>query len=119
MREGFYKVDYAGVWGLGFAVLVFDSGVVVGADAMGGTYDGTYEWNPATSQLHVQVQVKIPAGVTVVQGQIAPEGGLTFTASCSFSREARNDVVQATTELGPVEVAIDLLRTFQVTRNVG
>ena len=74
--------------------------------------DGTYEWNPATSQLHVQVQVKIPAGVTIVQGQIAPEGGLTFTASCSFSREARNDVVQATTELGPVEVAIDLLRTF-------
>ena len=112
MREGFYKVDYAGAWGLGFAVLVFDSGVVVGADAMGGTYDGTYEWNPVTSQLDVQVQVKIPAGVTVVQGQVAPEGGLTFSASCSFSREARNEIVKATTELGDVHVAIDLLRAF-------
>ena len=112
MREGFYKVDYAGTWGLGFAVMVFDSGVVVGADAMGGTYDGTYEWNPATSQLDVQVQVKIPAGVTVVQGEVAPEGGLTFSASCSFSREARNEIVKATTELGDVQVAIDLLRAF-------
>ena len=41
-----------------------------------------------------------------------PAGMSAATASCSFSREARNDVVQATTELGPVEVAIDLLRTF-------
>ena len=112
MREGFYKVDYAGVWGLGFAVLAFDSGVVVGADALGGSYDGTYEWNPATSQLDVQVQIQVPAGVTVVQGQVAPEGGLTFTASCSFPREARNEVVRAKTDLGEVNVAINLLRAF-------
>ena len=36
MREGFYRVDYQGVEGLGFAVIALDSGMVVGADVTGG-----------------------------------------------------------------------------------
>lgn len=113
MQEGFYRIDYAGAAGLGFALLAMDSGVVLGTDIMGSFYDGTYNWNPRTSQLDVQVTVKVLPGVTVVQGTVAPEDGLTFTGSCSFSREARNEVVEATTSLGPVKVAIDLLRPFE------
>ena len=112
MREGIYKVDYAGEMGLGFALLVIETGMVVGADAMGGTYDGTYEWNERTATLDVDVEVRVPEGVQLVQGQMAPAGGLTFRASCSFSREAVKEVVIARTEYGPVSVVIDLLRPF-------
>ena len=112
MREGIYKVDYAGRMGLGFAVLVIDTGMVVGADAMGGTYDGTYSWNEVTRRVDVIVNVKVPEGVMLVQGQVAPAGGLTFDVSCSFSREAVNELVPANTDFGRVDVVIDLLRAF-------
>lgn len=41
-REGFYAISYEGTAGAGFGVIVLDTGELVGADAMGGEYDGTY-----------------------------------------------------------------------------
>lgn len=112
MREGFYKVDYQGLAGMGFAVLALDSEMVVGADFTGGIYDGSYKWNPQTECLDVDVTVQIPEGVQVVQGQIAPEGGLKFNVKCSFSREPNNEVVEARSDLGNLLVRIQLLRAY-------
>ena len=116
MREGFYKVDYVGQGigqpDYGFALLALDSGMVVGADWRGGTYDGTYAWNERTQLLDVKVAVWIPEGVPVVQGQIAGPGGLEFDVQCSFPREPDNRIVQASSSLGPVAVRITLLRAF-------
>ena len=116
MREGFYKVDYAGQAegqiDFGFALLALDTGTVVGADWAGGLYDGSYEWNERTQLLDLNVAVWIPEGVRVVQGQTAGPGGLKFNVQCSFPREPDNQVVQATTSLGTVAVRISLLRAF-------
>ena len=112
MREGFYKVDYQGLVGMGFALLALDSEMVVGADFAGGVYDGTYKWNPRTERLDVDVTVQIPEGVQVVQGQIAPKGGLTFNVKCSFPREPNNEVVEARSNLGNLLVRIQLLRAY-------
>ena len=112
MREGFYRVDYQGGLGLGFAVMALDSGMVVGADAMGGTYDGRYEWNDRTQLLDVTITVHIPAGVQVVTGHTAPEGGLDFEVECSFPRKPDNEIVQVVSRLGPMQACIHLLRAF-------
>ena len=114
MREGFYKVDYQGTSGLGVAVLALDTGMVVGADAMGGMYDGTYEWNEEKQLIDANVTVSIPEGVPVVQGQIAPLGGLKFDVKCSFPRAPDNEVVEnpAESELGPLSIRLHLLRSY-------
>ena len=112
MREGFYKVDYQGKISLGFAVVVLDSGMVVGADFAGGIYDGTYKWNEQKQLLETKVTVQVPEGVQLVQGQTAGPGGCTFEVKCSFPREPDNAVVQATSDLGPLFVRIYLLRAF-------
>ena len=112
MREGFYKFDYLGVAGSGSGVLVLDTGMVVGADVTGGTYDGEYEWNEQKQHLDVKVSVWIPEGVLVVQGVTAPSKGLRFEVRCAFPRKPDNQVIIADTEFGPVELRIHFLRSF-------
>ncbi len=112
MREGFYKVEYAGQADSGFALLALDTGAVVGADWAGGRYDGTYRWNEQTQLLDMEVVVSVPEGVQVVQGHMAGPGGLKFDARCSFPRDPESRIVEAATDLGPVAVRITLLRAF-------
>ena len=112
MREGFYRLDFQGVQGRGCAILALDTGMVVGADTEGGTYDGEYVLNEKTRNLDVEVSIWVPEGTRTVQGNVAPQGGLQFRARCSFPREPDNHVVQAETDHGRVLVRIHLLRVF-------
>ena len=111
MREGFYRVEYGGETGLGVAVLALDTNIVVGADAGGGTYDGEYVWNAESRLLDMKVSGWVPEGAWVVQGQIAPAGGLKFDVECSFPRIPDKTIV-AKTDLGPVAVQFQLIREF-------
>ena len=112
MREGFYRVDYQGIAGLGFAIMVLDTGDVIGADMMGGVYNGTYEWNDQTQLLDVTASGQVPEGVQLVQGVVAPAGGMELEIQCSFPREPDNVVVPAMTNHGPIQVAVRFLRGF-------
>ena len=112
MREGFYLVEYVGWAGGGHAIMALDTGVVVGVDISGGLYDGTFKWNEQTQLLDVDVWVQIPEGVGLVQGKVAPRGGLRFDVQCSFPRDPDNQIVQAKTDFGPVNLRVRLLRPF-------
>ena len=112
MREGFYKVDYAGQADSGFALLALETGTVVGVDWAGGAYDGTYRWNEQTQLLDMEVTVRIPEGVQIVQGHTAGPGGLKLDVRCSFPRKPEQRTIQASTSHAPVAVRITLLRPF-------
>ena len=66
--EGFYSVQYVGIAGFGAGVLVFETGMVVGADAGGGLYDGTYTVDTRRDVIHVKVTLTVAPGVGLVQG---------------------------------------------------
>ena len=112
MREGIYKVDYQGITGMGFAVMILESGTVTGADVIGGIYDGTYEWNEQTRLLDVALEVAVSEGSVLVMGNVAPPGGLKFGVRCSFPRDPNNQTVSAETDFGPIVVRVQLLRSF-------
>lgn len=112
MREGFYKIDYQGQYGMGFAVLALDSGMVVGADFTGGIYDGEYEFNRDTRQIDATVKVRVKEGTPLVQGVFASAGGMTFDVTCSFPRKPENMLIEAKTDIGDIVFRIDLLRSF-------
>lgn len=112
MREGFYKIDYQGRYGMGFAVLALDTGVVVGADVTGGIYDGEYEFNPETRLIDANVEVRAKAGTVLVQGVVVPPEGLTFEVKCSFPRRPENMLIAAETDFGKIDFRMDFLRHF-------
>lgn len=68
--EGFYAMYYTGVSGFGHAVFVLKDGVVSGADATGGVLDGRYTVDEAGT-VNIEVDLTVPAGVTLVTGQTA------------------------------------------------
>lgn len=106
--EGFYAMYYTGVSGFGHAVLILRGGVVCGADATGGTYDGKYEIDAGNHKF--EVVLTVPAGTTLVTGQTLPEP-FSQTISASLTDTfANGQPVPIKTPLGPVNVIFKKLR---------
>jgi hypothetical protein len=68
MKDGIYIVNYLGLNGNGFAMLVFDGGRIYGSDPLRGEYDGTYVTNINSGLVDVAVKVKMPANTPSVIG---------------------------------------------------
>lgn len=109
--EGFYAIYYTGVGGFGHAVLVLRNGSIVGADAVGGSYDGIYSVS-TSGQLQINVDLHTLPGTTLVTGQTNPQ---------AFSQKIRADLpknfdngqpVPLQTPSGPINVIFKKLRSF-------
>ncbi len=113
MKEGFYSITYTGAaGGSGFGILVFDTGAVIGADAAGGRYDGTYVYNPKTEMIDAKVKLTVPAGAWLVTGVPAQGEEWSFDFEPSFPRETSETPFQVDIPSGPVNVIIRYLRGF-------
>ena len=111
MKEGFYRVDFTGVADWGFGLIALDTGEIVGCDIGGGIFDGTYDFNHGTNTVDATVTFTATEAVGLVQGvTLAP--GQTFGVRVSFPKDAEGVVVQADTDLGPVNVKMTCLREF-------
>ena len=108
--EGFWVVQFAGAADRGFGILVFDRGMVVGANVAGGQYDGTYNYNAETDMLDIDMTVKMPPNVLTVQGVISRRE-LVFKAQASIPRDAWDaKPFVAQTDLGPVNATMRKIR---------
>lgn len=111
MPEGFYSISFTGEAGSGFGILVFSRGVIVGADAAGATYDGTYT-EPASGQgFDILVMMRAPAGVRPVQTGIplTSPAELPIKASLSPQFDSGNPILLGT-PLGPVNIVFKKIR---------
>lgn len=107
--EGFYAVYYTGVAGFGHAVIVMQDGVVSGADATGGTYDGTYR-KGKDAQVSVEVTLTAPAGTTLVTGQTLPVAYSQTIVASLPENFSGGHTVPIQTPLGPVNAVFKKLR---------
>lgn len=108
--EGFYVAYLTGAAGSSMAIFTFLRGVVVGADAGGMTYEGTYEVDEAASQVIGSLSYRVPAGVSLITGFQAPEGSeikMPFSIATSF---ADGDIVRIDTPAGPVNAKFQKIR---------
>ncbi|WP_347138846.1 hypothetical protein [Paracoccus sp. SSK6] len=106
--QGFYALYYTGVAGFGHAVIVMKDGTIVGADATGGTYDGTYE--AVGDNIDIRVDLTVPAGGTLVTGQSLAQSmtqSITATLPMHFGN---GQPVAVRTPMGPVNVIFKKLR---------
>lgn len=110
--DGIYSAYMTGVDGQGFAMLVFQNGILTGADPMGVRFDGIYDQDD-DGVLTGSVRVTVPAGGTVIQGTSAGPAGLHYDVPLILRPEdAAADFISITTPLGVVNLRLEKLRSL-------
>jgi hypothetical protein len=109
MAKLFYAISFAGRGGTGGGVLVFDdSGVVVGVDAAGVTYDGTFKIEHG--RLEAKVQVGVPTGVVLVTGAPQARSPYQFPVDLSIPLDDLTNEVKVIIPTGEVRFQLRKLR---------
>ncbi len=108
--DGIYAIYFTGATGSGHAVFVAREGVVTGADATGGTLDGTF--TPSGNEMiDLDVNLGIPAGGVLVTGFANGGGGVTHRITATIPANFGNgQPVAISTPTGPVNVIFRRLR---------
>ena len=111
--DGIYTCYMAGAEGNGFAMFVFRSGNICGADPLGVKFDGKYNLQ-ADDVYAVEVTVSVPQGGLVVQGVSSGPSGITYTVNLSLTADfAEKDFVEVPTPLGPVNARFQKVRGLE------
>ena len=74
--DGFYVGYFTGEAGNGLAMFTLLKGVIVGVDALGVNFDGSYE--PAEQGYKIAVKITAPPGGMLVQGVSTGTTGLKY-----------------------------------------
>lgn len=72
LTPGLYRMNFLGQAGIGAGVLYIGNGIISGADAGGGVYDGAYQENAGRMRGHATLN--LTAGGMLVTGQAVPAG---------------------------------------------
>ena len=101
---------YTGAAGHGHSVFVMKDGLIIGADAVGGMLDGTYE-DIGDGNLDVSVTLKVPAGAALVTGVIAAREPLKQQIAAKLPVDFSNgSPIGIQTPTGPINVVFKRLR---------
>ena len=114
MKEGFYSISFSGAYGDGFGMLVLEDGLVVGADAAGGTYDGTYEKSLLAGFVNLAITATAPPGARPVQTGVPLTAAVAFQIKATITRKLGDHSAPITvqTPLGTVDVVLRKIRDF-------
>lgn len=107
--EGFYVGYFTGEAGNGLAMFTLREGVIVGVDALGVRFDGTYE--PDKEGYKIAVKISAPPDGVLVQGISTGTTGLKYEVETTIPG-AIDSVPYLTipTPFGPVNVKFKKLR---------
>lgn len=110
MLDGFY-VGYMTSNGYGVALFVFKDKNLVGADAGGVKFDGTFDQDPVTKSYRGKVVVNAPPNIDVVQGINTGPNGLVYEVPFSMPENFLDaPFIKVDTPFGPVNIKLEKLR---------
>jgi hypothetical protein len=113
MENGFYAIYYTGATGNGMGLLAAKDSVVTGADISGGLYDGSFQKNPLSGQIDINIRMAFPPGTSLVTGAIAGAQPLVLQLTSPLPANfADGTPVGIQTPTGPVNVIFKKLREF-------
>jgi hypothetical protein len=113
--DGFYAGYFTGESGGGFAVFVFRSGQIAGADALGVEFAGSYHAEPKAQGYFGKVNVKAPSSAVLVQGLTAGPNGLSYEVEFTLPDNfLDHDYLTLQTPLGPVNLKLTRLGPINV-----
>lgn len=92
LDDGVYALDYrgeaAGEAASGDALAVLRHGRIVGSDRLGGTFTGSYDFDPSSQTNTLHVRLAVPPGGTLVNGFSSGPDGTTLEIVGRFDRAA-------------------------------
>src|SRR5215467_10738836 len=108
--DGIYAMYFTGSVGSGFGLLILNNGIIAGADAVGGLYDGSYApEEPGT--LSVNVRLTRPPGTTLVTGAAAGATTMVIDIPAKLPENFGNGQPLALkTPTGPINIIFKKLR---------
>ena len=115
MIDGFFRIAFTGAAGSGFGILALHDGSIVGADAAGAIYDGTYAENHVTGEINISVTMAAPAGITPVQTGVPLAAPMSIPITATIAQADLNSDKPSLLQspLGPVNVVFRKIRDFR------
>ncbi len=111
MYEGIYSVSYSGMQGMGSAMLVFQRGLITGADIGGVRYDGLYALGDNKKITAIRLKISAPHGAKLVTGATL-EAGDTFNIQLSVPSFSSDVVAPVQIPSGTANVELRFLRAL-------
>ena len=113
MTDGFYAIYYTGKSSSGFGVMVFNKGIIAGADAAGIFYDGVYSTNQDKEILEGMIKMTIPPGVSLVTGAPVSQHSYVLEFPISLPLDlSQQEPFRIEIPTGPVNINIKKIRDF-------
>lgn len=117
MINGIYSAYMSGISGFGLVIMVFQNGIITGADAGGTKFDGEYKFNEQSRRYIGKMVVDVPPFTTIIQGSTSGPDGMKYTVDLDMGENFINDpFLKFSTPHGPVNVRLEKLRNFDQTR---
>ncbi len=112
MVDGIYSLTYRGAVDWGIGMLIMQRGIIVGSDAGGVLYDGTYR--DQGDRLDVRLTMTVPPGVTLAQGTPAQPTAYSIPINVSLFKRVLTTGEPVLLQLppGPVNVIFRKLRAL-------
>lgn len=113
-KEGFWVVTTSGAGGKGIGVIVLDTGMIVGADAAGIIYDGTYAPDGGNGDVLCKIKCRVTKGVIVVANtEISVPDDTTFDVELPLPSSMGSErTIEVKTEFGSFDILFRKIRSF-------
>lgn len=109
--DGFYTAYFSGFAGNSLGMFVFKEGIVVGADAGGGRYDGEFTMTADGTHIEAQIRFTLPVGNQSITGMSAEAEPISIEVPLRLPIEFnRNDVHRIETPIGPINAKFEKIR---------
>jgi hypothetical protein len=109
--DGFYALYYHGHAGPGLAQIQLLEGKIIGADAVGGKWDGEFAVDVANGVIRCVITIKLPVGGVLATTGEAPRGTEATNMQLSLPTDfALRDFVQLELPIGKVNIRFQKLR---------
>ena len=110
--DGIYSITFRGAADWGMGLLLFQNHSITGADVGGVLYDGNF--SETGENITADVNLKVPPGVTLVQGTVPSPKETEFSFSATIPKRAMStqEPVLVMMPVGPVNVIFRCLRSL-------
>ena|SRR5438309_2277084 len=113
MTDGFYAIYYTGKSSSGLGMLVFNKGIIAGADAAGILYDGVYTTNQDKDILEGTIKMTIPPGISLVTGAPVSQHSYILEFPISLPLDlSQQEPLRIEIPTGPVNIIFKKIRDF-------
>jgi len=111
LLDGFYVGYMTAASGYGVVLFVFQGNVVVGVDAGGVKFDGSFLHDDDTGTYQGNIRVDAPPNISLVQGIPTGPSGLKYTVPFSLPADfLTSPFIKVETPFGAVNVKLEKLR---------